>query len=103
MNTLPNFPGSVPSMAPLNMDALKRVQEVAARLGISQPSESFSFLSMIQGNEFGTASQQRDVKRPVLLLDAQGREIDEHGNVVERTKISNLSTLKVKIVTFEAH
>lgn len=97
MNTLPNFPGSVPSMAPLNMDALKRVQEVAARLGISQPSESFSFLSMIQGNEFGTASQQRDVKRPVLLLDAQGREIDEHGNVVERTKISNLSTLKVNI------
>eukprot|EP00250_Pteridium_aquilinum_P033843 c6464_g1_i1 orf=165-2756(-) len=95
VSLFPNFSGLVPGVAP--MDALRRVQEVAARLGISQPPESFSFLSMMQGNELGTAGQQRDVKRPVLLLDAQGREIDEHGNVVERTKISNLSTLKVNI------
>lgn len=98
---LPNFPGLVSGMAPVaNIEALKRVQEVAARLGIPQNTESFPFLSMIQRqstNELGTAGQQRDVKRPVLLLDAQGREIDEHGNVVERTKISNLSTLKVNI------
>ncbi|KAI5075973.1 hypothetical protein GOP47_0008038 [Adiantum capillus-veneris] len=93
-NNLPNFPGLVPGVAPLN-DALKKVQEVAARLGISQPTDSF--FSMMQGNDFGTVGQQRDVRRPVLRLDAQGREIDEHGNVVERTKISNLSTLKVNI------
>ncbi|KAI5412631.1 hypothetical protein KIW84_057327 [Lathyrus oleraceus] len=31
---------------------------------------------------------------PVLRLGAQGREIDEHGNVVNITKPSNLSTLK---------
>ena len=34
---------------------------------------------------------------PVLRLGAQGREIDEHGNVVNITKPSNLSTLKVNI------
>ncbi|KAL2323876.1 hypothetical protein Fmac_022934 [Flemingia macrophylla] len=34
-------------------------------------------------------------KAPVLRLDAQGREIDEHGNVVNVSKPSNLSTLKV--------
>ncbi|XP_024638798.2 LOW QUALITY PROTEIN: protein RDM16 [Medicago truncatula] len=36
-------------------------------------------------------------KAPFLRLDAQGREIDEHGNVVNVTKPSNLSTLKVNI------
>ncbi|MCO5560735.1 hypothetical protein L7F22_014355 [Adiantum nelumboides] len=91
-NYLPNIPGLVPGVP---HDAIKKVQEVAARFGLSQPTDSF--FSMMQGNDFGTVSQHRDVKRPVLLLDAHGREIDEHGNVVERTKISNLSTLKVNI------
>jgi U4/U6 small nuclear ribonucleoprotein PRP3 len=40
---------------------------------------------------------QKPTKAPVLRLDAQGREIDEHGNVVNITKPSNLSTLKVNI------
>ncbi|MCO5602156.1 hypothetical protein L7F22_056284 [Adiantum nelumboides] len=88
----PNIPGLVSGVP---HDAIKKVQEVAARFGLSQPTDSF--FSMMQGNDFGTVSQHRDAKRPVLLLDAQGREIDEHGNVVERTKISNLSTLKVNI------
>ncbi|KAI5412632.1 hypothetical protein KIW84_057328 [Lathyrus oleraceus] len=35
-----------------------------------------------------------DQQAPVLRLGAQGREIDEHGNVVNITKPSNLSTLK---------
>jgi U4/U6 small nuclear ribonucleoprotein PRP3 len=38
---------------------------------------------------------QKPTKVPVLRLDAHGREIDEHGNVVNVTKPSNLSTLKV--------
>jgi U4/U6 small nuclear ribonucleoprotein PRP3 len=38
---------------------------------------------------------QKPSKAPVLRLDALGREVDEHGNVVNVTKPSNLSTLKV--------
>ena len=38
---------------------------------------------------------QKPTKAPVLRLDAQGREIDEHGNVINVTKPINLSTLKV--------
>ncbi|XP_045806622.1 protein RDM16-like isoform X2 [Trifolium pratense] len=40
---------------------------------------------------------QKPTKAHVLRLDAHGREIDEHGNVVNVTKPSNLSTLKVNI------
>ncbi|KAL5074526.1 hypothetical protein RYX36_013510 [Vicia faba] len=43
------------------------------------------------------AIPRKPTKAPVLRLDAQGREIDEHGNVVNVTKPSNLSTLKVNI------
>jgi U4/U6 small nuclear ribonucleoprotein PRP3 len=91
---IPNLPG----MSPLaSVETLKKVQEITARLGIPQTTESIPFLSMIQRqpSDLGTAGQHKDMKGPVLRLDAQGREIDEHGNLVERTKISNLSTLKV--------
>lgn len=91
---IPNLPG----MSPLaSVETLKKVQEITARLGIPQTTESIPFLSMIQRqpSELGTVGQHKDTKGPVLRLDAQGREIDEHGNLVERTKISNLSTLKV--------
>ena len=37
-----------------------------------------------------------------MRLDRQGREIDEHGNLVEMTKISSLSTLKINIGTHES-
>nr|XP_011457882.1 PREDICTED: U4/U6 small nuclear ribonucleoprotein Prp3-like [Fragaria vesca subsp. vesca]XP_011457884.1 PREDICTED: U4/U6 small nuclear ribonucleoprotein Prp3-like [Fragaria vesca subsp. vesca]XP_011457885.1 PREDICTED: U4/U6 small nuclear ribonucleoprotein Prp3-like [Fragaria vesca subsp. vesca]XP_011457886.1 PREDICTED: U4/U6 small nuclear ribonucleoprotein Prp3-like [Fragaria vesca subsp. vesca]XP_011457887.1 PREDICTED: U4/U6 small nuclear ribonucleoprotein Prp3-like [Fragaria vesca subsp. ve len=40
---------------------------------------------------------QKPTKAPVLQLDALGREIDEHGNVVNVMKPNNLSTLKVNI------
>ncbi|XP_048612810.1 protein RDM16 isoform X2 [Brassica napus] len=43
------------------------------------------------------AVQQKPAKAPVLRVDALGREIDEHGNVISVTKPSNLSTLKVNI------
>lgn len=39
----------------------------------------------------------KTTKAPVLRLDTQGQEIDEHGNVVNVTKPSNLNTLKVNI------
>lgn len=98
-NMVPNFPGFVPGVQPVsNYEAFKRVQEVAARLGIHQVPGSLPLLAMLPGqvtDDFGT--HQKGVKGPVLRLDAQGREIDEHGNVLEKTKISTLSTLKVNI------
>ena len=92
---LPNLPG----MSPLaSVETLKKVQEITTRLGIPQTTESIPFLSMIQrhASEPGAVGQHKDMKGPVLRLDALGREIDEHGNLVERTKISNLSTLEVQ-------
>ncbi|XP_057813794.2 protein RDM16 isoform X2 [Cryptomeria japonica] len=83
-----------------NFEAVKRAQELAARMGFHQDPESMPFLNMFPGqmaDEFGTAGQQKPAKAPVLRLDAQGREIDEHGNVVDKPKITNLSTLKVNI------
>ncbi|XP_076948145.1 protein RDM16-like [Bidens hawaiensis] len=41
--------------------------------------------------------QPKPAKPPVLRLDALGREIDEHGNLVNMQKLNNLSTLKVNI------
>ncbi|XP_057840106.2 protein RDM16 [Cryptomeria japonica] len=83
-----------------NYEAVKRAQELAARMGFHQDPESMPFLNMFPGqmsDEFGTAGQQKPAKAPVLRLDAQGREIDEHGNVIDKPKITNLSTLKVNI------
>ncbi|CAI5465672.1 unnamed protein product [Closterium sp. Yama58-4] len=45
----------------------------------------------------GAPSSSKVTRAPVLRLDAMGREIDEHGNVVERPKIAPVSTLKVNI------
>eukprot|EP01018_Ginkgo_biloba_P034937 Gb_00236 [translate_table: standard] len=36
----------------------------------------------------------RPTKDPVLRLDAHGRKIDEHGNVIDKTKLTNPSNLK---------
>uniref|UniRef100_A0A0C9RNL1 TSA: Wollemia nobilis Ref_Wollemi_Transcript_8155_3912 transcribed RNA sequence n=1 Tax=Wollemia nobilis TaxID=56998 RepID=A0A0C9RNL1_9CONI len=83
-----------------NYEAVKRAQELAARMGFHQDPESMSFLNMFPGqvsDEFGTAGQPKPAKAPVLRLDAQGREIDEHGNVIDKPKITSLSTLKVNI------
>eukprot|EP01018_Ginkgo_biloba_P038063 Gb_36855 [translate_table: standard] len=83
-----------------NYEAVKRAQELAAKLGFHQDPEFMPFLNMFPGqvsDEFGTSGQQRPAKAPVLRLDAHGREIDEHGNVIDKPKITNLSTLKVNI------
>lgn len=98
----------VPGMANLmsgyasipNYEAVKRAQELAAKLGFHQDPEFMPLLNMFPGqlpDQFGTAGQQKPAKAPVLRLDAQGREIDEQGNVIDKPKITNLSTLKVNI------
>lgn len=83
-----------------NYEAVKRAQELAAKLGFHQDPEFMPLLNMFPGqvpDQFGIAGQQKPAKAPVLRLDAQGREIDEQGNVIDKPKITNLSTLKVNI------
>eukprot|EP00249_Psilotum_nudum_P011339 c23111_g1_i1 orf=19-3165(+) len=98
---VPGLPGVVPGVAPVSSyEAFKRVQELAARLGAQQLPEAFPFLAGISGqiaDDVGSTGQQKTVKAPVLRLDAHGREIDEHGHVVDKPKYTSLSTLKVNI------
>lgn len=79
------------------IEAVKRAQELAAKLGYHQDPEFAPLINMFPGSS--TVSEmtapQRPSKVPVLRLDAQGREIDEHGNVINMPKLTNLSTLKV--------
>ncbi|KAM3207138.1 hypothetical protein ACQJBY_062383 [Aegilops geniculata] len=66
-------------------------------MGFRQDPQFAPCVSMLPGTSSGLNVPQRPVEAPVLRLDAQGREIDEHGNVLSMTKPSNLSTLKVNI------
>ncbi|CAN6485885.1 unnamed protein product [Victoria cruziana] len=86
----------LPNMA--NMEAVRRAQELAAKLGFRQDPEFGPILNLFPGQiSVNVTAQQKPAKAPVLRLDAQGREIDEHGNVVNLQKPTNLSTLKVNI------
>ncbi|KAK4778341.1 hypothetical protein SAY87_018528 [Trapa incisa] len=81
-----------------NYEAVKRAQELAAKMGFHQDPQFAPLINLFPGQ--GTAQfnmPQKPTKAPVLRLDALGREIDEHGNVVSTTKATNLSTLKVNI------
>lgn len=80
-----------------NYEAVRRAQELAARMGFRQDPQFAPLINMFPGQQMVTdiAIPQKPTKAPVLRLDAQGREVDEHGNVVNQTKPSNLSTLKV--------
>ncbi|XP_062155047.1 protein RDM16 isoform X2 [Alnus glutinosa] len=81
-----------------NIEAVKRAQELAARMGFRQDPEFAPLINLFPGQMAADVSvPQKPSKAPVLRLDALGREIDEHGNVVNVTKPSNLSTLKVNI------
>ncbi|XP_023537630.1 protein RDM16-like isoform X1 [Cucurbita pepo subsp. pepo] len=81
-----------------HFEAVKRAQELAARMGFRQDPEFAPLINLFPGNTAtDVAVPQKLVKAPVLCLDALGREIDEQGNVVNITKPSNLSTLKVNI------
>lgn len=93
---------SFPGLANMhNIEAVKRAQELAAKMGFKQDPEfgSLMNINMFPGQitENTAAVQQKPAKAPVLRLDALGREIDEHGNVVNVPKLNNLSTLKVNI------
>ena len=80
-----------------NLDAVKRAQELAAKMGFRQDPQFAPLINMFPGTSSELTIPQRPAKAPVLRLDAQGREIDENGNVISMTKPSNLSTLKVNI------
>ncbi|KAL5205281.1 hypothetical protein ABZP36_033490 [Zizania latifolia] len=80
-----------------NLDAVKRAQEYAAKMGFRQDPQFAPVINLFPGTSTELTVPQRPAKAPVLRLDAQGREIDEHGNVISMTKPTNLSTLKVNI------
>jgi U4/U6 small nuclear ribonucleoprotein PRP3 len=84
-----------------NLDAVKRAQELAAKMGFRQDPQFAPLINLFPGTSTELTVPQRPPKAPVLRLDAQGREIDEQGNVINMTKPSNLSTLKVKLNTIK--
>ncbi|KAA8539394.1 hypothetical protein F0562_026086 [Nyssa sinensis] len=99
--TTPTATGMVPhaALTAPNYEAVKRAQELAAKMGFRQDPQFAPLINMFPGQmppEVVTI-QPKPAKAPVLRLDALGREIDEHGNVVNTTKVNNLSTLKVNI------
>ncbi|KAI3966030.1 hypothetical protein MKX01_010987 [Papaver californicum] len=91
--------GALPGLANVpNIEAVKRAQELAAKMGFHQDPEFAPLINMFPGQmPVEVAIQQKPPKAPVLRLDAHGREVDEHGNVVNQPKLTNLSTLKVNI------
>ncbi|CAO2816527.1 unnamed protein product [Amaranthus hypochondriacus] len=83
---------------PAKYEAVKRAQELAAKMGFRQDAEFAPLINLFPGQMLpDVAALQKPAKAPVLRLDALGREIDEHGNVINVSKPSNLSTLKVNI------
>ncbi|KAG2642215.1 hypothetical protein PVAP13_2KG279800 [Panicum virgatum] len=80
-----------------NLDAVKRAQELAAKMGFRQDPQFAPLINMFPGTSTELTVPQRPPKAPVLRLDAQGREIDEQGNIISMSKPTNLSTLKVNI------
>lgn len=89
-----NVPAGLTSIP--HIEAVKRAQELAARMGFRQDPEFAPLINLFPGNiATDVTVPQKPTKAPVLRLDALGREIDEQGNVVNVTKPSNLSTLKV--------
>ncbi|XP_043721204.1 protein RDM16-like isoform X2 [Telopea speciosissima] len=90
---------AVPGLTTIpNIEAVKRAQELAAKMGFHQDPEFAPLINMFPGHTAtDVAVQQKPSKAPVLRLDALGREIDEHGNVINMPKLTNLSTLKVNI------
>ncbi|KAG1347508.1 protein RDM16 [Cocos nucifera] len=90
--------GILPGLTTPNIEAVKRAQELAAKMGFRQDPEFAPLINMFPGSSStDVAAPQRPARAPVLRLDAQGREIDEHGNVINMPKLTNLSTLKVNI------
>uniref|UniRef100_A0A7N0V5Q8 Uncharacterized protein n=1 Tax=Kalanchoe fedtschenkoi TaxID=63787 RepID=A0A7N0V5Q8_KALFE len=81
-----------------SFEAVKRAQELAAKMGFRKDPEFAPLINLFPGQLPADVSiLPKPAKAPVLRLDALGREIDEQGNVVNITKPSSLSTLKVNI------
>ncbi|XP_078433712.1 pre-mRNA-splicing factor 3 isoform X2 [Wolffia australiana] len=80
-----------------NYEAVKRAQELAARMGFRHDPQFAPLINMFPGATADTSVPQKPSKAPVLRLDALGREIDEQGNVISMAKPTSLSTLKVNI------
>ncbi|WCJ19453.1 U4/U6 small nuclear ribonucleoprotein Prp3 [Euphorbia peplus] len=81
-----------------NIEAVKRAQELAAKMGFRDDREFSHLVNLFSMQTPAEGSvAQKPTKVPVLRIDALGREIDEHGNVISVSKPSNLSTLKVNI------
>lgn len=84
-----------------NIEAVRRAQELAAKMALRHDpkfSSALNYFSVQPPTETMTVAE-KPAKPPVLRVDALGREIDEHGNVISVTKPSNLSTLKVSEVS----
>lgn len=97
-SVMPPASGMVPQagLTAPNIEAVKRAQELAAKMGFRQDPQFAPLINMFPGQMAPEVTlQPKPPKAPVLRLDALGREIDEHGNVVNTTKVTNLSTLKV--------
>ncbi|KAL2227516.1 UNVERIFIED_CONTAM: Protein RDM16 [Sesamum indicum] len=91
---MPHLPG----LTAQKYEAVKRAQELAAKMGFRQDPEFAPLINMFPGQMAPDVTiQPKPSKAPVLRLDALGREIDEHGNVVNVPKVNSLSTLKVNI------
>ncbi|XP_059297441.1 protein RDM16 isoform X2 [Lycium ferocissimum] len=92
-------PSGLPHLSGLTAqkyEAVKRAQELAAKMGFRQDPEFAPLINMFPGQmPPEVALQPKPAKAPVLRLDALGREIDEQGNIVNMSKPS--STLKVNI------
>ncbi|XP_051143329.1 protein RDM16 isoform X2 [Andrographis paniculata] len=88
----------IPELTAQKYEAVKRAQELAAKMGFRQDPEFAPLINMFPGQLPPEVTvQAKPSKAPVLRLDALGREIDEHGNVVNVPKVNSLSTLKVNI------
>ncbi|XP_039060185.1 protein RDM16-like isoform X2 [Hibiscus syriacus] len=100
-SSMPSTTGmaAVPGLASIpNLEAVKRAQELAAKMGFRQDPQFAPLINMFPGQvQVDVPVPQKPTKAPVLRVDALGREIDEHGNIINVTKPSNLSTLKVNI------
>lgn len=94
-STKPIAGGNMAPLSGLTVEAVKRAQEVAARMGFHQDPQFAPLINMFPVPATDASNVQKPSKAPVLRLDAQGREIDEHGNAVNMHKHQNLSTLKV--------
>lgn len=81
-----------------SLEAVRRAQELAAKMGFRQDPQFGPLINLFPGQMPPEVTiQPKPTKAPVLRLDALGREIDEQGNVVNVSKPSSLSTLKVNI------